>query len=100
MPRPSRADEAGGLDHAFHRENLRAEIFHQDEDLAAFEKILHKGLERHQVQLCSYQFIPNHDHVVLRPLVAGERSRFRGRVGGTHTMRYHAHCHTSGEGHV
>jgi hypothetical protein len=27
-------------------------------------------------------------------------SRFMGWVGGTHTMRYHAHYHTSGLGHV
>jgi len=27
-------------------------------------------------------------------------SRFMGWVGGTHTMRYHAHYHTSGMGHV
>lgn len=27
-------------------------------------------------------------------------SRFMGWVGGTHTMRYHAHYHTCGYGHV
>ncbi len=100
MPRPSRADEAGGLYHALNRGNLRAAIFHKDEDFAAFERILHEGLERHQVQLFSYQLMPNHYHLVLRPLVDGEMSRFMGWVGGTHTMRYHAHYHTSGQGHV
>ncbi len=44
--------------------------------------------------------MPNHCHLVLRPLVDGEMSRFMGWVGGTHTMRYHAHYHTSGLGHV
>jgi putative transposase len=39
--------------------------------------------------------MPNHYHLVLRPLVDGEMSRFMGWVGGTHTMRYHAHYHTS-----
>jgi Zn-dependent protease len=34
------------------------------------------------------------------PLVDGEMSRFLGWVGGTHTMRYHAHYHTSGMWHV
>jgi hypothetical protein len=55
MPRPPRADEAGGLYHA-----------------------LNRG----------------------RPLVDGEMGRFMGWVGGTHTMRYHAHYQTSGLGHV
>ena len=99
MSRPSRADEAGGLYHALNRGNLCAEIFHKDEDFAAFERILHEGLQLHQVQLFSYQLMPNHYHLVLRPLVDGEMSRFMGWVGGTHTMRYHAHYHTSGLGH-
>jgi len=96
MPRPPRADEAGGLN----RGNLRAEIFHKDADFAAFKKILHEGLQLHQIQLFSYQLMPNHYYLILRPLVDGEMSRFMGWVGGTHTMRYHAHYHTSGLGHV
>ncbi|TWU01143.1 hypothetical protein Pla52n_45150 [Stieleria varia] len=38
MPRPPRADEAGGLYHALNRDNLRATIFHKDADYAAFER--------------------------------------------------------------
>lgn len=100
MPRPPRADEAGGLYHALNRGNLRATIFHKEGDFLAFEQILHEGLEIHKIQLFSYQLMPNHYHLVLRPLVNGEMSRFMGWVGGTHTMRYHAHYHTSGMGHV
>ena len=44
IARPPRADEAGGLYHALKRWNLRAEIFHKEEDFAAFERILHEGL--------------------------------------------------------
>ncbi len=100
MPRPPRADEAGGLYHALNRGNLRATIFHKEGDYAAFETILHEALQLYQVQLLAYQLMPNHYHLVLRPLADGEMSRFMGWVGGTHTMRYHAHYHTSGLGHV
>jgi putative transposase len=100
MPRPPRADEAGGLYHALNRGNLRATIFHKQGDFVAFEKILHEALQIHNVELFSYQLMPNHYHLVLRPLVDGEMSRFMSWVGGTHTMRYHAHYHTSGMGHV
>ena len=100
MPRSPRADEAGGLYHALNRGNLRATIFHKEEDYVAFEKILSEALEIHKVELYSYLLMPNHYHIVLRPLVDGEMSRFMGWVGGTHTMRYHAHYHTSGMGHV
>lgn len=98
MPRPPRADEAGGLYHALNRGNLRATIFHKDADFEAFERILHEALQIHQVELYSYQLMPNHYHLVIRPLLDGEMSRFMGWLGGTHTMRFHAHYHTSGMG--
>jgi putative transposase len=100
MPRSPRADEAGGLYHALNRGNLRATIFHKDADFDAFERVLFEALEIHQVELYAYQLMHNHYHLVLRPLVDGEMSRFMGWVGGTHTMRYHAHYKTSGMGHV
>jgi len=100
MPRPPRADEAGGLYHALNRGNLRATIFRKDGDYLAFERILAEGLDRYRVELYCYQLMPNHYHLVLRPLVDGEMSRFMKWVGGTHTMRYHAHYHTGGLGHV
>ena len=100
MPRPPRADEAGGLYHVLNRGNLRATIFHNQADYLAFEQILHEGLAASRVELYSYLLMPNHYHLVLRPMVHGEMSRFMKWIGGTHTMRYHAHHRTSGLGHV
>ena len=100
MPRSPRADEAGGLYHALNRANMRAAIFKKEADYIAFEKILHEGLEIHEVELYSYQLMPNHYHLVLRPLIDGEMSRFMGWIGGTHTMRYHTHYQTRGQGHL
>jgi putative transposase len=79
---------------------MRATIFHGDEDDAAFERVIAEGLEMHDVQLFSYQLMPNHYHLVLRPLVDGEMSRFMGWLGGTHTKRYHSHYQTRGQGHL
>lgn len=100
MPRPPRADEAGGLYHALNRGNGRSTIFHKEEDFAAFERILAEGLERYEVELFCYQLMPNHWHLVLRPDRDGQMSQFLRWVTATHTMRYHAHYHTSGAGHV
>ena len=100
MPRPPRADEAGGLYHVPNRGNLRADIFRKEGDFLALERILHQGLQRFQIELFSYQRMSNHDHLVLRPGIDGEMSRFLDWIGGTHTMRYHARCHTSGLGPV
>ena len=81
MPRPRRADEAGGIYHALNRGNARATIFHKDEDYEAFERIVAEGLQRYQVQLFSYQWMPNHWHMVLRPRQDGEMSRFLAGMG-------------------
>jgi len=59
-----------------------------------------KGFSFTKSSYSAANFLPNHYHLVLRPLVYGEMGRFMGGVGGTHTMRYHAHYHTSGQGHV
>ena len=100
MPRPKRADEAGGLYHALNRGNARAAVFHKDADFEAFERIVSEGLDRYEVQLLAYQLMPNHWHLVLRPGKDGEMSRLLRWVTATHTMRYHAHYHSSGQGHV
>jgi putative transposase len=100
MPRPPRADDAGGLYHVLNRGNTRATIFHQEADYEAFERILAEGLDRYDVQLFSFQLMPNHWHLVVRPNQDGEMSRFLRWITATHTMRYHAHFHTAGEGHV
>ena len=100
MPRPPRADEANGLYHALNRGNGRACIFRKEADYEAFERILEAGLARYDVQLFSFQLMPNHWHLVLRPGLSGAMSQFLRWVTATHTMRYHAHYRTSGQGHV
>lgn len=100
MPRAQRADEAGGIYHALNRGNARAAIFHKESDYEAFEHILAEGLQRYEVDLLAYQLMPNHWHLVLRPVRDGGMSNMLRWSTGTHTMRYHAHYHTSGQGHV
>jgi len=100
MPRLKRADEAGGLYHALNRGNARAAIFRKEGDYEAFERILAEGLDRYEVELLAYQLVPNHWHLMLRPTKDGAMSNLLRWVTGTHTMRYHAHYRTSGEGHV
>ena len=100
MGRAPRADVAGGIYHALNRGNARQQIFFKDADYEAFERIIAEGLERHAVDLYSYQWTPNHWHMVLSPQEDGAMSRFIGWVTLTHTQRYHAHHHTTGYGHV
>ena len=100
MPRPKRADEAGGIYHALNRGKARREIFRKQEDYAAFEQILAEGLQRYACRILSYQLMPNHWHFVLQPTEDGGMSNFLRWVTLTHTMRYRAHYGTGGQGHV
>jgi len=100
MPRTTRADEAGGVYHALNRGNARLRIFRKEADYEAFECILADGLARYGIRLYSYVLMPNHWHMILRPNRDGGMGEFLRWVTVTHTMRYHAHYHTSGHGHV
>ncbi len=44
--------------------------------------------------------MPNHWHFVLRPTTDGQLTAFLRCLAHTHTMRWHAHHHTSGTGHL
>jgi len=55
MPRPPRADEAGGLYHAPNRGNARTTILRKDADYEAFERILAEGLERYGIQFLAFE---------------------------------------------
>ncbi len=100
MPRPKRADEAGGIYHALNRGNAREKIFRKPADYEAFERILEEGSQRYPCRILSYQLLPNHWHFVLQPTADGGMSDFLRWVTLTHTMRFHAHYQSAGEGHV
>ena len=100
MPRPKRADEAGGIYHALNRRNAQSVIFKKEADYDAFERIVADGLERYPCRILSYQLMSNHWHFVLQPTEDGGMSDFLRWVTLTHTQRYHAHYGTSGQGHV
>jgi putative transposase len=100
MPRAPRADEAGAIYHALNRGNARRDIFKKDADYEAFERVMVDGLEKYPVDLISYQWMPNHWHMVLSPREDGAMSGLLYWVTMTHTARYHAHYHTTGEGHL
>ena len=67
MPRSPRTDEAGGLIHALNHGNLRATIFHKQEDYVAFGEILYETLEIHKVELHCYLLMPIHSRIISYP---------------------------------
>ena len=100
MGRPKRADAAGYCYHMLNRANLRATIFHKDQDYGAFESILTEAASKFDLRLFAFCLMPNHWHLCVSPNVDGEMGRFAQWLILTHTQRYHAHYHSTGLGHL
>lgn len=100
MARPKRAADGGLIYHVLNRANARLSIFEKDGDYEAFERILADAIERTGTRLLAYCLMPNHWHLVVLPIQDGNLSRFTGWLTLTDTQRWHAHRHSTGQGHV
>lgn len=100
MPRVPRAAIGGLVYHVLNRANARMQLFAQDEDYRAFERVLMEAGERVEMRLLAYCVMPNHWHLVVWPHADGELSAFLRWLTMTHTQRWHASHHTVGSGHL
>jgi putative transposase len=76
MPRSARACAGGYAYHITNRGNARAEVFHKQEDLDAFLRILSEAGIRVPTRIIAYCLMPNHFHFVLWPRAEGDLSRW------------------------
>jgi putative transposase len=100
MGRPKRVDVGGLVYHVLNRGNGRMDVFEDDGDYEAFERVLAEAVGRVDMRLLGYCLMPNHWHLVLWPRRDGDLRRFVGWATLTHTQRWHAHRHSTGGGHV
>jgi len=96
MVRRARASIGGLCYHVLNRGNGRSEVFHKDDDYAAFLKLLTQANDRVPMRLLSYCLMPNHFHLVLWPKGDGDMSRWMQWLMTAHVRRYHRHYHSSG----
>jgi putative transposase len=100
MPRRLRFATGGYVYHALNRAVGRARLFHKPADYDAFERVLAEARQQVPVRLLGYCVLPNHWHLVLWPREDDELSAFLHWLTMTHTVRWHAHRHTTGTGPV
>ncbi len=70
MPRTARASAGNYCYHVLNRGNGRQEVFHKDDDYAAFLKLMVEAGERVKnvsMRIVGYSLMPNHFHLVLWP---------------------------------
>ncbi len=77
--------------HVLNRGNNRSTLFHKPADYQAFLCVLIEGLTCFRVELLDWCFMPNHWHLVLRPLAPGQLQKFMAWVTITHVRRHHQH---------
>ena len=91
----------GGLVyHVLNRAVARLALLRKTADYAAFERVMAEAHERSPIRILAYCLMPDHWHLVLWPREDGELTAFTRWLTHTHTMRWHAHHHTSGTGHL
>lgn len=100
MPRRPRIAPGGLVYHTLNRAVARLPLFQKDGDYAAFLQVMHEAMELYPIRLLSFCLMPNHWHMVLWPRADGDLTAFLRWLTHTHTMRWHAHYHSSGTGHL
>ena len=100
MPRRPRCCPAGTCFHVHNRAVARLTLFEKPEDYLAFERVLEEAVAREKLPIYAYTVMPNHWHFVVRPKTDTQLSEFFRWLTHTHTMRWHAHYHAEGTGHL
>ena len=99
MGRVPRITVPGIVYHVLNRRVMRLPIFDDDGDYFAFERVLAKSLDRVDApKLLAYCLMPNHWHLVVQAVKRTNLSTWMQWVTVTHTRRWHAHNHTTGQG--
>ncbi len=86
--------------HVLNRGVARLPLFEKPADYAAFLRVLAEALDECPMRVLAFVLMPNHWHFVLWPEDDTGLSRFCRWLTHTHSMRWHAHYHTSGTGHI
>ena len=100
MPRQARVAPGDLVYHVLNRAVARLPLLQKPEDYDAFERVLGEARLRHPMRILAYCLMPNHWHLVLYPRADGQLTAFVRWLTHTHTMRWHAHYHTTGTGHL
>ncbi len=100
MPRTARVAPGGMVFHVLNRGVGKNQLFFNDQDYLAFERIIADTLEKRPMRILSYCLMPNHWHFVLWPEKDGDLGRFMQHLSVTHVTRWQQNYNMVGYGHV
>ncbi len=82
--------------HVLNRGNRQSEVFHKPDDYLAFVDAMAQACERLPLDIFGYCLMPDHFHLVIRPVEDGDLGHWMRRVLTMHAQRYHRVYETSG----
>jgi len=82
--------------HMLNRGNRRETVFHKPGDFDAFVEAMAGACRRLPMDILGYCLMPNHFHLVVRPIAAGDLGRWMQWLLTAHVRRYHSHYRTTG----
>ena len=89
----------GALYHVVNRSAERRQIFHEPADYAAFLALIISACRQHALEVLAYCLMPNHWHLVLRPLQETALSAYMQWLTARHVSLYRRLKGTVGYGH-
>ena len=96
MPRAARGVHGGYCYHVVNRGNNRATVFHQPVDYRDFVQLMRRAQARIPIEIFAACLMPNHFHLVVRPLRDNDLGRWMHWLLTTHVGRYHKQRSSSG----
>lgn len=96
MPRTARAIVGGYCYHLINRGNNRLCVFHEYADYAAFLSLMTQTQKRLMIPILAACLMPNHLHLVVRPVGPADLAHWTHRLFTTHVRRHHRKYQTSG----
>ena len=96
IPRIARGIADLAAYHVINRGNAKQVVFPFANDYDSFLKLLCKAKERYPLDLFAYCVMPNHFHLIVRPVRGPDLSRFMQWLLTSHVRRHHHRYETSG----
>lgn len=96
MPRTARSIHAGLYYHVLNRGNNRTTVFSDPDDFDGFQRLMKRAQARRSVDIFAACLMPNHFHLVVRPVASSDLSAWIHWLLTTHAKRHHRQRASSG----
>jgi putative transposase len=96
MPRTARAIASGFYYHVINRGNNRATIFSAPHEFDLFVHLMRRAQVRCHMDVVAACLMPNHFHLVVKPLAAGDLAAWLHWLLTTHASRHHRQRNSTG----